>query len=500
MLTYVTLCITTFLVFKILRAPRRADAIGYLLVSGLIPLPLYIIGNSAQAAVFAIDVCLLAYLIAHGRSALHFIDQRKALTAGLGSLAGFSVLATCSGVLNFLFIDPSALKFYAFTIVKFSEFALLAMIVVATKPDATQLRKICAIVVTGIFVYEILHALHISGIVPMSGEAYFGPMAADMSEKAAAPFSDRTGWFLTSYRVVVGGTASISAWFSFMVFEGYRGKIKAVAAVTTILSVFSVVATSSRSDIAGLVVSAIVFAFFAPPRRWKVYVSAAVVVAGLYAVWLTVFLPPGKETTEITRISVLWNPELRAESSYADRSYDRKSLSRYLAEHPREFLIGVGPGNFHWYQSRGITKNFFGHNSYLNWTGELGIGGFLLLTGWCISVCLYAKKRLTTQNRISKLAARACLALVAGRMVAAWGAESLFGTQGMGYYSLYFVGVVYLLMSISSDVGVKHFRLQVRHALAQENEHNGTPSYAMENQIQSSQLNKANTRNNSRSV
>jgi hypothetical protein len=36
-------------------------------------------------------------------------------------------------------------------------------------------------------------------------------------------------------------------------------------------------------------------------------------------------------------------------------------------------------------------------------------------------------------------------------MVAAWGAESLFGTQGMGYYSLFFVGVVYLLASIESD-------------------------------------------------
>ena len=33
-------------------------------------------------------------------------------------------------------------------------------------------------------------------------------------------------------------------------------------------------------------------------------------------------------------------------------------------------------------------------------------------------------------------------------MVAAWGAESLFGTQGMGSYSLFFVGVVYLLTSI----------------------------------------------------
>ncbi len=445
------LCITAYLVLKILRAQRSADVTGYLLGSALMPLPVYMIGQSVNAGVFPIDVCLLAYLVAHGKSTLHYVIKSKALAAGVGALLGLSILATCSGAFNFLFVDPEPLKFYAFTIVKFWEYALLATVLIASRPDAAQLRKTCAIVIAGILVYEILHGLHISGIVPLSGEEYFGPRAEEDAQSMIVPFSDRTGWFLTSPRVVVGGTASIGAWFSLMVFEAYRGGIKVVAAVTAILSVFSVLATSSRSDIAGLAVAAIVFALCAPPRRWKVYVCAVIVVAGLYTAWLTFFLPSAEETEEMTRISVLWNPELRAESSYADRSYDRKSLLRYLPEHPRELLIGVGPGNFRWYKHQEITKNSYGHNSYLHWTGELGVGGFLLLLAWCLSVCLYAKKRLRDQNRICKLAARTCLALVVGRMVAAWGAESLFGTDGMGYYSLFFVGVVYLLASIASE-------------------------------------------------
>ena len=118
------------------------------------------------------------------------------------------------------------------------------------------------------------------------------PQTSTRDEMRYAPFSDRTAWFLTSSRVVVGGTASISAWFSLMVFEAYRGKIKVVAAAAAILSVFSVLATSSRSDIAGLAVAAIVFALCAPPRRWKAYVCAAIVAAGLYAAYLTFFLGP----------------------------------------------------------------------------------------------------------------------------------------------------------------------------------------------------------------
>jgi O-antigen ligase len=484
MLTYVVICVTAYLVLKIFRAARSADATGYLLVSGLIPLPVYMIGRSVNAGIFPIDVCLLAYLLAHGRSVLgYYVVHRKGLTVGLVALFGFAVLATYSGVFNFLFVDPDPLKFYAFTAVKFWEYALLGAALVASRPDAAQLRKICTIVIAGIAVYEILHALHISGIVPLSGKQYFGPRAEADPQSIVVPFSDRTGWFLASPRVVVGGTASISAWFSLMVFEGYRGTIRAVAAVTAVLSVFSVFATSSRSDIAGLAAAAIVFALCAPPRRWKAYVCAVVAVAGLYAAWLAFFLPPAKETTEITRLSVLWNPGLRAKSSYADRSYDRKSLLRYLPEHPREFLIGVGPGNFRWYEHERVTKNSYGHNSYLHWTGELGIGGFVLLLAWCISVGLYTMNRLRVQNLICRLAACTCLTLLVDRMVAAWGTESLFGTDGMGYYSLFCVGIIYLLASIASGGGAPGFRFHRQRIDSRHSTSSITP-YAVEDRTQ----------------
>ena len=452
MLTYLTLCITGYLVLEILRAPRSADATGYLLVSGLVPLPVYMVGNSAAAGVFAIDVCLLAYLVVHRRSACYAV-KHKALVAGVGALFGFSMLATFSGAFNFLFVDPDPLKFYAFTVVKFWEYALLAAVLIASRPDAAQLRKICAILVTGILIYEVLHVLHISGIVPMSGEAYFGPQAAyfDAGEMRYSPFSDRTAWFLTSSRAAVGGTASISAWVSLMVSEAYRGKIKAIAAVTAVLSIFSVFAVSSRSDIAGLAVATLVFVLCAPPRQWKVYAAVAIAVASLYAGYVTLVLSPANQATATERMRELWNPELREQGDYADRSSDRAAMLRYLPEHPEDLLIGVGPGNFHWYQTNGITYNFFGHNSYLHWTGELGIGGLFLLLAWCFSVCRYAMNRIWMRRRphIFQLAARTCLALVVGRMVAAWGGESLFGTENMAYYSMYFLGFVYLLASIA---------------------------------------------------
>jgi hypothetical protein len=465
MLTYVELCITGFLVLKIWGASRKADAIGYLLVSGVMPLPVYIMGRSVEAGVYPIDICLVAYLVAQGLPALDYLIERKALSTGVLALFGLSVLATCSGVFNYLYLDPEPLKFYAFTVVKFWEYLLLGAALIASRPDAAQLRRICAIVLAGILVYEIVHAVHISGIVPLSGEEYFGPRGAE-NDLGADPFSDRSQWFLTESRSVVGGTASICVWFSIMIFEGFGGAIKWVAAATAILSVFSVFAATSRSDIAGLAVAAIVFASFAPRRRWMAYFCALIAVAGLYLALLTIFLPSAEQATAMTRISELWNPELRAAGNYGVRSSDRASLLSYLPDHPRELLIGVGPGNFRWYRGQGITKNFFGHNSYLHWTGELGIGGLLLVLAWCLSICLYTKKRLSNPRAISQIAARTCLALVIGRMVAAWGDESLFGAEGMGHYSLFFVGIVYLLASVASDAGVSGYYFAVRRIIS----------------------------------
>jgi hypothetical protein len=94
------------------------------------------------------------------------------------------------------------------------------------------------------------------------------------------------------------------------------------------------------------------------------------------------------------------------------------------------------------------------------------------------------KKRLRNQNRICQLAARTGLALVAGRMVAGWGAESLFGTDGMGNYSLFFVGVVYLLVSVASDASAPRFRFHLRHNLAQTIQPHVAPSYTIEDRIQ----------------
>jgi hypothetical protein len=460
MLICLVFLLTVYLFTKICKAKSAANAVGYLLASGLIPVPIMILGNSVESGLFPVDVCLLVYFLKYGVRSLSGPRGSKALSAGVLSLLGFAVLATTSAIYHVIFIDSAPWTFYSFTVLKFWEYALLAASVMSVKLDREQFRRICIILLIGISIYECLHVLHISGLVPMSGSEYFGPRAADFAAEAgedpggsgAAPFSDRTAWFLTSYRAVIGGTTSITALFCLLVFELFEGRIRRIAGITGILCVLSVLSTSSRSDIAGLLVAVLILVLCSPIRSWKTFACALLIVAGLYTAFLAV-LPEEARTMALDRVSEFWNPELRSEGDYASREYDRAAMLDYLPNHPRELLIGVGPGNYHWYSAQRITMNSFGHNSYLHWTGELGIGGLLLLLGWCTSACIYAIRRIGQRNVTCSLCARIALAIVVSRIVAAWGAESLFGTQGMGYYSIFFVGVVYLLLSAVSNCG-----------------------------------------------
>ena len=155
------------------------------------------IGRSVNAGVFPIDVCLLAYFVVHGLPALDDAIDHKALSTGVVALFGLSIVATYSGVFNFFFVDTDPLKFYAFTIAKFWEYALLGLVLIANRPDAAQLRKICATVLAGILVLRdsprVAHERH---------RAAFGRRVFRTScrrrrpQDVIVPFSDRTGWFL----------------------------------------------------------------------------------------------------------------------------------------------------------------------------------------------------------------------------------------------------------------------------------------------------------------
>ena len=66
---------------------------------------LYIVGQAPTGGIYAIDVCLLTYIVAHGAAALHdCLSNAEHVRTGVYSLFGFSMLATCSGVFNVLFV------------------------------------------------------------------------------------------------------------------------------------------------------------------------------------------------------------------------------------------------------------------------------------------------------------------------------------------------------------------------------------------------------------
>jgi O-antigen ligase len=146
----------------------------------------------------------------------------------------------------------------------------------------------------------------------------------------------------------------------------------------------------------------------------------------------------------LNKMLELFNDETREVGTYASRTNDRQALLSYFREYPQEFLFGAGPGNFRRYGISGITINWFGHNSYIHWLGELGVVGFLVFLAWLLNSC-WAALKLATSTLLpyrDRLPGILALSLLISRCISAWGTEGLLGTDGMGYYSLYFVSVL----------------------------------------------------------
>jgi hypothetical protein len=63
MLLAINYVITALLILLILRSSRPQDAIPYVLASGVLSLPILLLGNSVNAGLFAVDLTLAVYYI-----------------------------------------------------------------------------------------------------------------------------------------------------------------------------------------------------------------------------------------------------------------------------------------------------------------------------------------------------------------------------------------------------------------------------------------------------
>lgn len=428
------------LLWSVVKARSRGEALALVMACGLLTLPLVLVGNSANAAVFAIDVALLLFVLRFARS-LNAGSQHAPGVWALKWLAGLCVV--CSLVYALL-IDAGPWRFYVFTTVKFLEYLLIAVVMSKVSLDSREVQRVARILIFAVCAYQVTHLLHLFDLLPLSGAEYFGVRATELGDEV---FENRQSWFLAAIKASVAGIGSINMWLMIALSSVVQGRLRRLALIGAIMAGVCVLGTTSRSDIAGIAtgVGAFVVLLKGTRRvRWLVGTGFAAVasVATMLAVW-----NGSGDEASLVRLQELVDSNARNKGSYADRSSDRVTLPAHLMESPERMMLGSGPGYFRRYRNEGVTINAMGHNSYLHWLGELGIGGVSGVLAWCaVTIVYFARQSLIARaTSTPATVAPVAVALIVGRAVAAWGAESLFGTDGMGYYSMYMVAAVYLL-------------------------------------------------------
>lgn len=295
--------------------------------------------------------------------------------------------------------------------------------------------------VAGCLIYQSLMAVHLLHLLDLSGTGYFVPHTDAVN--------GAEHWFLAAGKVATGGFSVINAFLGLLGMYFLSGKKAYMALGLFLVAFFDVMASQSRPDIVGLIAGIAVFALILPALKLAYpLVNRSLKILGTLVsvvMVLALLLWPNWEQSNKGRVMQQAN---RLFVSNQDGAADRQALLAYFMQGNIEGLTGSGPGNFKSYQARGITLNVMSHNAYLHWLGELGILGLVAIVWWCLSMLYLFVHGFTNQLPWIRLVALGGLAVLVSRCVAAWTAESIWGVDGNGYYSLYFIGICYLCAGI----------------------------------------------------
>ena len=420
---------------------RRAEVLfGLFLLSALLTIPVMLIGHSAP--VFAIDLLMLVVIYRVGSLATlpgHFFLYV------LNPLLLAVMLCIASSIFNVFQTGTAPLNLYIFTTIKFIQYLLAGILMTRVHLKKEQLEWMLGFVVAGCLIYQSLMAVQFLQLLDLSGTGYFTPRTDAVKEALI----DQKHWFLAAGNVVIGGFSVINAFLGLLAMYFLSGKKAYMALALFLVAIFDVMASQSRPDIVGLIAGIAVFAIIFPALKlaYPLVNRWLKVLGTLFCVVMVLALLLWPNWDKSNQGRVMQQADRILESNQ-DGAADRQLLLAYFMQGNIEVLTGSGPGNFKSYQTRGITLNAMGHNAYLHWLGELGLFGLVAIVWWCFSMLHLFAQGLTSQLPWIRLVALGGLAILISRCVAAWTAESIWGVDGSGYYSLYFIGICYLCAGI----------------------------------------------------
>jgi hypothetical protein len=137
------------------------------------------------------------------------------------------------------------------------------------------------------------------------------------------------------------------------------------------------------------------------------------------------------------------------------RFREHRAIFLYLLDHPHIGVFGLGSNGYRRLMWHGSATMMFGHNIYLHTLYELGLPGFVLLGWWLWRLSDLGTHGNASANGNRRECGMLLLALIVQRLVAGWGADTLFAPEGMLQSNVLFLGLagmVYATYRVPADV------------------------------------------------
>ncbi len=420
LLTAATYACAFFLFYRIFVSHNDQEALGYVLATPLLTIPLLHFGNSAAGGIYAFDIAIVVYALIFLPPVATDLNTMLATVPGLGAMLVIAMMASVSALINWALIESDPWRFYFFCMFRYLQYAIVAVLVSTIRIRAGSIRAMFKPLAIGLPLYGAALLLHLRGLVALDGATAWAGIEVENINQ-----SSRQNWFLGTFKASYAGNVSIGIFFLLAILPFVRARFRIPIAVVCTLLAVDVYLSTSRSDLIGLIVglccSGLTLAIGVP--RWRNTVLIATVCAVLlggvvgYVVWNR------WDETSRERITEIWNSDLRASGSYADRAHDQAALIKYMSGMPPEFFLGAGPGNYGRYKRMNVTIIGLGHSSYRGMFGELGIIGLLAMLYWCFNIatrCVPLPRSDTNTRFLSALGTRSASGPDAFGMVRRW--------------------------------------------------------------------------------
>ncbi|WP_375272697.1 O-antigen ligase family protein [Sphingomonas sp.] len=423
----------------------RASLI-YALVPAFLTLPVALAGNSMNAGIFPIHLSMLAVIfrLSQPHTLYKIVFNRFSVCAygivlialahvPIGEFTRFSTYGTLNLILSIIFLGAI---YYGRQ----------------TSVDSGAGMKtflICAML------YSLACIIHNLNIVDLSAKYYFGPRLADITMSMGTAYL-----FLASYKITTGGLLTISVFCA--IASLFRGGNKTLGVACLALLSFALLLTNSRTDLVALAVSLIFLQLLLYPGAFLVVIMEIFFVVAMFLMTtpdmiLSIIETLGLSDEEGQRFVQIFSGDVE-NSSAAGRLNDVIAVPRFIVTQPLRLFIGQGFGNFRVLQETGVAENAFGHNIYLNYFGELGLPGLVLLICLIVMLMSVPVSRLFKVKRIQAnkaFAARFTAIAVAfwiDRLIAGCTADVIFYYDGTAAYSLAMVMMLGMGLTVARQL------------------------------------------------